>query len=246
MNVSKSELVEACSVFGAGRSCLGIAIIPSESVSKTHLLDTIWPVVQKAQSQLPAYARLSKDMVLLLDPGTSYPRTDKGTVVRKQFAEQFRAEIDMLYADRYGAGQAVSMSGSEIRAFLHAEVRRILDVKDEDAGKDFLALGMDSLQAEQLRKAILARVELNGRSLGLNVVFDFPAVGLLAEEIERVAAGGPELDLLDVDRGVADAMVEKYSGFQSTGPLVDAPDTIERSGQEYIVRPFPWFTTNAN
>ena len=230
MEVSKSVLVEACSVFGANRPCLGIAIVPSQSVSvsKDRMLDEIWPVVQKAQKRLPVYARLSPDMVLLLGPGTPYPRTDKGTVVRKEFAEQFRDEIDMLYVDST-AGQPQVMSGSEIRGFLNENVQRILDVDDTDG--DFLALGMDSLQAAQLRKAILAHVDLNGRTLGLNVVFDFPSVRLLAEEIDRVVAGRPELDLLDVDQRVADAMVEKYSDFYR--PEVELSE--DSPPDEYIV-----------
>lgn len=230
MEVTKSALVEACSVFGANRPCLGIAVIPSQSVSKDRLMDLIWPVVQKAQSQLPAYARLSPEMMLLLDAGTPYPRTDKGTVIRKQFAEKFRDEIDMLYTDSTAGQAQVTMSGTEIREFLDSEVRRILDV-DDTAENDFLALGMDSLQAAQLRKAIMARVDLNGRTLGLNVVFDFPAVSLLAEEIDRVVSGRPGVDLLDVDQRVADAMMEKYSGFYQPG--------VESHGEEHIVCPTP-------
>lgn len=247
--VSKSAVVEACCVVGANRPYLGIAIIPSASASasapKDHLLDTIWPVVQDAQSQTPAYARLSKDMVLLLDPGTPYPRTDKGTLVRNKFVEQFRDDIDMLYADRAGQEQPrVSMSGSEVRAFLDSEVRRILDVEDADTEKDFLALGMDSLQAARLRKAVMARGDLGGRTLGLNVVFDFPSVGLLADEIQRVVSGGVGPDMLDVDMGVANAMLERYLPVhQSEDVMENHPnpeqDSHEQESREYIVCLYP-------
>ncbi|KAK5004059.1 hypothetical protein LTR28_009394, partial [Elasticomyces elasticus] len=68
--------------FGANRPRLGLFIVPAQTTSyKTdeQLIDTIWPAIEKTNDAVPAFSRLSRDMVKVLPKNTAYRTTDKGT-----------------------------------------------------------------------------------------------------------------------------------------------------------------------
>lgn len=244
--VSRSSLVEFCVVFGANQPSLGIAVIPSQSaksLTKDQILAELWPVIQQSQERLPAYAKFSPAMVLILNAGTPCPKTDKGTVIRGRFVQQYQDQIQQLYADGSNDQHKVALAGQELRDYLRSEARRVLKLDggfDLSDTQDFMAIGMDSLQATQFRQAIAGYLDLRGHSLGLNVVFDFPTIGALANEIERMGSGGPELDMLAMDQEAADSMLNRYFAFDTH----KAKPALSRDG--YIVKSLMSFEFGQN
>lgn len=209
-------------VFGAGKSSIGLMAIPSPAageLSDDHIIESIWPSVEKAQSAMPAYAQLSRGMVKILPANTQYPRTDKGTVIRQAFYRQFSHNIEESYEEKQ-TGNAISLSEPELRIFIREQLEKLLPLKDplaltDDA--DFFNLGMNSLQATQLRSILTSSIDTSSHVLGLNVAFDYPSISALAHHLYLLRLG-----TLDNTGSVEDLMqrlIEKYSIFEQHKPM---------------------------
>ncbi|KAL1847941.1 putative NRPS-like protein biosynthetic cluster [Paecilomyces lecythidis] len=209
-------------VFGAGNSSIGLMLVPSpaaSSLSDDAIIDSIWPAVEKAQISMPAYAQLTKDMVKVLPADTQYPRTDKGTVIRQAFYRQFGQQIEDAYEERK-AGNALSLSEPELRVFIREQLDKILSLKDPSAlteDADFFNLGMDSLQATQLRSILASQIDTGGHTLGLNIAFDYPSINALAHYLYSLRSG--TVDASGSVEHLMQRLIDKYSVFEQHRPM---------------------------
>lgn len=216
--ISKHPLVEACVIFGAGKPSLGVAIVASAAAAGRNtreLLQEIWPSVQAAQTSLPAYAKLSEEIALVVPFGTAYPRTDKGTVVRRKFYQDFAEDIEAIYNEDGLMQNLQTLSSRELENFVTEKVRRLLPGSNEvlEDHTDLFALGMDSLQATKLRESIVRAVDLQGRKLPLNVVFDNPTIKLLAAAVAKIVSGDLEVAPDGLEDEVQE-LISRYSDFK--------------------------------
>ncbi|EME84321.1 uncharacterized protein MYCFIDRAFT_133560 [Pseudocercospora fijiensis CIRAD86] len=208
-------------VFGANKPRLGAFLIPKEEVtlSSKEIIDSLTPAIADMNKNLPAYAKLSRDMIRVLPAETEYRRTDKGTVIRAAFYRDFAPQIDAMYVDEKGG--SLRLTRDELLAFLRAELVSKLAAKGELSfgnDTDLFSLGVDSLQAIQIRSHILKHIDLGGQELGRNFVFDFPTLNRMADEVLRLQTGKPALAQVSVEDRMA-AMVEKYGTFESHVPM---------------------------
>ena len=60
-------------------------------------LDCVWPEIEKANQALPAFARVARDCVVLVDPHKPLPRSAKGTLLRKDAFRLYEEDINALY-----------------------------------------------------------------------------------------------------------------------------------------------------
>ncbi|SPO05575.1 related to NRPS-like enzyme [Cephalotrichum gorgonifer] len=220
--ITSSPLVDACIIFGTGRSAAGVAVVPSSStlsLTEDEVRSTLWPVINESQRTLPTYARFTPDMLLILPAGSEIPRTDKSTVIRPKFLHLYLEQINDIY-DRQEVGQETrQFSEQELVEFLSTQLEKLVGAPIEtglDTSLDFSAMGLNSLQAIQLRSLILKHVDLGGSTLGLNVVFDFPTVELLAKEVTRISSGAEATDTNVEDEQEAEEMIARYGGFART------------------------------
>jgi thioester reductase-like protein len=226
-SVRQDPAVAEVIVFGAQRASIGMIVIMTEegaALSRDQLIEQIWPRVEQAQSEMPAFGQLSRDMVVLLPPDTQYPRTDKGTVIRQAVYRTFADLIENTYNDQ-ATGELLALTEPGLREFLQEQLQSILPSKargllTEDA--DFFNIGMDSLQTTQLRSIIVRQIDTSEKELGLNVAFDHPSINLLARHLLSLRSG-----VSDNDQSVEDTMqslIEKYSAFQQHKPLPNGLD----------------------
>ncbi|KAF7185422.1 Adenylate-forming reductase [Pseudocercospora fuligena] len=213
-------------VFGTNKPRLGAFLIPKDEValSSKETVDSVTPAIAEMNKNLPAFAQLSRDMIKVLPAETEYRRTDKGTVIRAAFYRDFAPQIDAMYVDEIGG--SLRLSRDELLAFLRAELMSKLAAKGEISfsdDTDLFSLGVDSLQAIQIRSVILKNIDLEGKELGRNFVFDFPTLNRMADELLRLRTGKPALTQVSVKDRMA-AMVEKYSTFDSHKPVERRPD----------------------
>jgi long-subunit acyl-CoA synthetase (AMP-forming) len=102
--------VHSAVMFGRERTQVGILVEPVES----HTFDpadhsalaafrnAIWATVEEANSTLPAFGRLYKEMILVTHPSKPLPRAAKGTVNRKAAIKEYEQEINaMLVSGSY-------------------------------------------------------------------------------------------------------------------------------------------------
>jgi aryl carrier-like protein len=190
---SNKNVTEAV-VFGAGRAHLGMLLVPAAGLAtrtNEEILDIIWPVIEFANKSADAFARISRDMIRLLPHDCAYPHTDKGSIIRQAFYERFRTEIEETYdlADS-GSEELVQFTLPELQQFVRNLLQKALGtptpVQDDE---DFFSLGLDSLQAIQIRSEILKKVDIGGNKLGLQVVFEQPSISSLSSFLITLRIG---------------------------------------------------------
>ena len=222
--VRQQKLVKEAVMFGTGKSQLGMIVIAADAISNSKVesvIDAIWPTVQAQNRELPAYAQLARETILVLPSDTQYASTDKGTIIRQAFYRDFKEQIEAVYtqAESKSAG-TLSLSSPELRSWLRKAVLELASLEDvalvtDDT--DLFALGVDSLQSTRLRAKIMQTIQLNGNTLPQNVVFEYPTVSRLAQALE---------DVRDSNRAQAEdvtvemeRLIAKYLEFPQHVPL---------------------------
>ncbi|KAL4895444.1 hypothetical protein BDV59DRAFT_200088 [Aspergillus ambiguus] len=216
-----SEVGEAIA-FGAGKACIGLVVIRApgtSSLSNDAIVDLIWPSVERAHELLPAFGQLSRNMVTVLPEDTEFPRTDKGTVIRQAFYREFADLIEKAYETEDAMTGSLVLSEEELKAFIKEQLLQLLPLKDtsrltDDA--DFFTLGMDSLQATQLRSVILKTISTNGQKLGLNIAFEHPTINSLARYLDSLTSG--TVNGVESVEDQMTSLISKYSQFQKHTP----------------------------
>jgi len=120
-----------------------------------------------------------------------------------------------------------------LRSFLHTEIAQLLALRDptvlgEDT--DFFSLGVDSLQAIQLRGILAKRINTGGQKMGSNIAFDFPTLRTLARKLYCMRTGETSEVVSVEDQMIA--LISKYEAFAEHVPVSN-----ERKGQ-YMVSHF--------
>ncbi|KAL1885009.1 putative secondary metabolism biosynthetic enzyme [Paecilomyces lecythidis] len=213
--IMQHHLVTVAVVFGVGRPYPGLLIIPSSKASslpQNELIDQIWSVIEGAQAMTPGHAKISRQMVIILPPETSYPKTDKETFIRKAFYAQFSKEIESFY-DVDLQDTAGLLADDDLLQFIQSEVQNILGITEIAEDSDFFALGMDSLQASRLRSILVQKLGSRGeKRLGINVVFDHPSISSLTSYLKSLRQG-TEVTLNPVNEQIT-SLIDKYSRFE--------------------------------
>ncbi|KAK7408942.1 hypothetical protein QQX98_008886 [Neonectria punicea] len=210
---SNKKITEAV-VFGAGRPYLGILIVPSQTwagKSNKEILDAIWPVVESANQSADSFARIAKGMIRLLPQDCDYPRTDKGSVIRQAFCKKFQNEIDEEYDNGdINAADLKQLDLPQLQAFVRDLLQRTLAPdKPVDDDTDFFLLGLDSLQAIQMRSEILKTVDIGGNKLGQNIVFEQPSIEKLSQFLLNLRIGQRGATMTTIEDEMRD-LISKY------------------------------------
>ncbi|KAK0106352.1 hypothetical protein ONS96_003987 [Cadophora gregata f. sp. sojae] len=220
-------------VFGSGKARIGMIIIPSPLTigkSDSEIDAILIPVLSKANELMPAYAQLSFDMVRILPHDTEYPRTDKGTVIRPAFYRTFATQIENTYSDAEVSSGELCLTEAELREYLRSEMKKLLPPTTIDLlgdTTDFFSIGIDSLQAIQLRSVLGKNIDTSGKKLASNIIFDFPSINLLANELYRLRTGGTSNVCSTTSQ--MEQLIKRYSKFDRHVPV-----ETSKSGQ-YIV-----------
>ncbi len=216
--MARHELVDAAVVFGEKRPYPGLLIIPASiasDLSQETLIEQLWPEIEAAQTMTPEYAKISKEMVIVQPHGTLYPKTDKNTIIRKAFYNQFSEQISKFYSTTYSQ-EGASLTTAELQDLIQSEASKILSPATVTEYSDFFELGMDSLQSNRLRSFIARKINLNGQDLGFNVVFDHPTVQSLTKHLDSIHRG-LEIESQSDDNQIS-SLIAKYSHFKQHVP----------------------------
>ncbi|KAH3955817.1 hypothetical protein HBI24_246100 [Parastagonospora nodorum] len=217
--VLRNRNVCAAVVFGAERDSLGMVVVASEAakmLSKQDVMDSIAADVDVGNSRVPAYARISRDAVILKDAGTPFPSTDKATVIKPRFLQTFAADIEQHYQARARATEAADVPDDQVGSVVRHAVAAALDPCAVDDEADFFALGMDSLQASNVRSSLVQSINLRGATLATNVVFEHATVALLTRHLLDLRRGLSTHQ--DCPEAFAQSLVAKYSQFTPSPP----------------------------
>ncbi|KAL1743883.1 hypothetical protein HDZ31DRAFT_39972 [Schizophyllum fasciatum] len=199
--VVTSPLVTAAVMFGRGRDEAGILIEPAagyavdvDNDAKVGAFrDAVWPVVEEANKNAPAYSHIFKELILMTRPDTPLPRTDKGTVARKRALKMYEEDIEKIYRslesqEKTGEKDVQPPAGWDapsVAGWLARHVREVTG-RDVDPAADLFEQGFDSLNNTVLRTRVLGALRADPATAPLvprvppNVVYEHPSVASLA------------------------------------------------------------------
>ncbi|KAJ7075616.1 putative aminoadipate reductase [Mycena belliarum] len=227
-----SPLITGAVVFGRERNQVGVLIEPAP----THQLDPkdeqqlakfrnlIWPVLEEANKDAPAFSRIYKEMILVVSPGKPMLRAPKGTVIKKQTVELYNKEIETLYetidASRNATSDVeppASWTIPDLVPWLTMHTSLITG-RDISVGLDLFDHGFDSLNATFLRHRIVGALTFAedkaanavAQKIPQNFVYSHPSIEQLAIAIADLMASndsGPNLG----SKTVVENMIAKYS-----------------------------------
>ncbi|KAK3369719.1 hypothetical protein B0T24DRAFT_532261 [Lasiosphaeria ovina] len=202
--LSESELVKAAVAFGDGQFELGVIVEPAaqngvgaEDIEAFKA--AIWPIIVEAGRQMDSHAQLSSlASIVVAPPDKPLPRSDKGSVLRKEAYRKFEAEIQKAYDD---VDSSTNDSGppldpERLEASLKGLVQNELDsigVKDGVWGynDDLFELGVNSLQAARIRRSVKRAVSrqaatahfLPADEVKMDFVYKNPTISRMAEAL---------------------------------------------------------------
>ncbi|KAK0669808.1 hypothetical protein QBC41DRAFT_273799 [Cercophora samala] len=205
---------------GQGRFEMAVLVEPSPSATTDLevLREQIWALVLEANETLDAHARVSsKHAIIFVTGGKTIPRSDKGSVMRRETAERFRAEIEAAY-------QAIEAEGSSddgavldvgnvedaLRVLLKDVVSPSFRVDTLGSDDDFFERGLDSLQSLKLARKITSSLRRSGsnhkESLTAEFVYRRPTLSLLSHAIRTLLVEGESTESLQNAHSRTDAM----------------------------------------
>jgi UDP-glucose 4-epimerase len=160
------ERLSAVVAFGDGQFEIGIIVQPGPHVtikSPEAFKQDLWPLIQRANADMDAQGRISSlDLVIYVPPNQPLPRSDKGSILRREVIHHFEAEINKIYQDleqRAADDNAtlfdMDMLEDQLQEYIQTSLGWRIAKGQWSQDDDLFELGMDSLQALQLRRQLL-------------------------------------------------------------------------------------------
>lgn len=163
----ESPAIKTAVCLGHGRFEIVVLVEPAQNLDKgidpgcdTRFVDLVWDTISKKNADLDRHARISsKRAIIIKPPQKTIPRTDKGSVSRRQVHEVFADELDSTYAaidDDAHLNDLCTMEQFEtdIELGIRVMLSNIFSDSAMDATQDFFESGMDSLQAVRLSRLL--------------------------------------------------------------------------------------------
>lgn len=211
--LADAPMVKSAVAFGDNRFNLGVIVEPQQEINtpdeESTFRDAVWEIVQAAGQKMDSPARVpSADAIIIVLAGMSVPRTDKGSIARKEAHARFSKEIEHVYKKLLQAATDATgpLDLDNLEESLSALVRQHVvfrtTTSEWSTGSNLFEMGIDSLQIQQLRRIIVAAASkttgLDGVELSKLIPPQFiylnPTVHDMAAAInERSVAEGPTL-----------------------------------------------------
>ncbi|KAJ7731236.1 putative aminoadipate reductase [Mycena metata] len=234
-----SPLIAGAVMFGRERNQVGVLIDPNPQYTVdpkdekqiANFRNLIWPVIQEANENTPAFARIYKEMILITQPDRPMVHSPKGTVIKKSTIALYQQDIENLYLmieTSANAGSDIdppsSWTPSELEPWLKIHAALVAG-KDLRGGRDLFDQGFDSLNATFLRHRIANalnnstqnQVKAAARKILQNFVYEHPTLEELARAISGLVDGNAADGKSGGRKAIIEEMIAKYSeGFDES------------------------------
>lgn len=210
--LNSSPYVQTAVCIGSGRFEVVILVEPSaEAPNDVEVLtDHVWSIVSDFNPSLDQHSRVScKEAIIIKPSGKPIPRSDKGSVMRRETVEQFKEEVENAYKslELDNAGKEISLDGESTESGIRQILEMVGAVENIDSHDDFFEMGMDSLQSVRLARLLNSALEkyfpesAAKPSLNAEFVYKNPSIDLLSQAIvEYIHYGSAQSHSTDHDR----------------------------------------------
>ncbi|KAJ7045274.1 putative aminoadipate reductase [Mycena alexandri] len=231
-----SPLITGAVIFGRERNQVGVLIEPNsqhkmdpkDDKQIANFRNLIWPVIQKANENAPAFARIYKEMILVTGADRPMLRTPKGTVIKKSTIVLYQRDIEDLYRTIETSGNAASDIDppsvvDSFRARAMAQNSRLAWLRARICVAVATSLIRDSIvsTATFLRHRIVGALKVSpenqvkaaAQKIPQNFVYEHPTLEELARAISELVDGNTD-GKSSGKKAIVEEMIAKYSeGF---------------------------------
>lgn len=226
--------------FGEGQVALGL-LVELKSTSTWDINDadsvealrvSIDPYLEKGNSFIDAHGKVAREMLIFTrqDSDRRFLRTDKGSLIRKANLALFEKDIKETYerADLLGASPLPLPSednGNGLLTAIRNHIKAVTHAATTSADNDdidFFEIGMDSLQATRLRRAILN---------GLKVTKGLPAP-VTDLDSDFIFENSSTLKLYNAVKGVMEGNYNADGETKETKRIRAMEDMVEKYRQQ--------------
>ncbi|KAI1081037.1 hypothetical protein F5B20DRAFT_88812 [Whalleya microplaca] len=226
--IREDELVREAVVVGVGKPIPGLLLFRSHTadhLSDKSFREAVWPIVEEANCHAEGFSQITPEMIYIFSSSTNYPRTDKGSIIRAQVYREFSKEIEDMYVKLDGKHEGnLKLSLPALEEFICNTYKNITGKALNSMETDFFSAGLDSLKAIQMRRILQGALYLNGRKLGINVVYDYQNVRGLARYLFSLSRSR------NIEQGNSQALmeqlIERYSRPADTVLLTGATGSL--------------------
>ncbi|EIW79917.1 acetyl-CoA synthetase-like protein [Coniophora puteana RWD-64-598 SS2] len=169
----ETRLIQCIAIFGHQQRVTAAIVQLNKAkaleLTEEERVEAVHKLIREANQDAPSHSRLLEDMVMILplDYPKEIPRTNKGNCIRKKALVIFKDEIDALYRNFEDDGSSADsepesststwvVSDAEIASKLRAVIAKTASALPAsfDGAKSLFELGLDSVTAMALRKAL--------------------------------------------------------------------------------------------
>jgi thioester reductase-like protein len=210
--------IKGALVVGQGKFQAGLLIELNWSQASTQdpsaLVEHIWPMVEQANREAPAHARIYQTKIAAAKDQKPFERAAKGSIMRRQTVAAFQDEIEALYSDEGYSSDTNPEADSNIalESKIHAVFSRALPSFQDDTADDVdvFSLGVDSLDVLALTSALNKAVR--GTNVTASTVYSNPTVKQLAAVLSQcVSKSNVQHASPPTREEKLSAMVKKYT-----------------------------------
>lgn len=172
--LEESPLVKTAVAFDEGQFELGVIVEPSMVyVEIEKLKRSIWPMILEAGKQMDSHAKISSfDCIIITTDEHKIPRSDKGSVSRKEIYQQFDTQIRQAYKlmerNITTVHGHINLSNENLEGSLKMIVEgELADVLGSNAcavEEDLFELGVNSLQCVRIYRTVQHAVRISATS----------------------------------------------------------------------------------
>ena len=226
-----SSIIHKVVAVGQSRICVCLLVEVLESLvsSSSDTFSRVWEAVNSTNSKYPQHSRVLRSMIYILPKGVKLPVTPKGNVRRNEVLKVFAKEIDYLYSGLEENEQNGSLdSDRSLSSYLLTHISALARVPQAEIKEttNFYDIGIDSIAALQLRKALSSRVGY----VSLGAIFEHPSVEQLVAFIQNREKSKVD----DTHHSYVQRIIEQYSSEFSSWP-VESTTAKQGTGQEIIL-----------
>ncbi|KAK7994014.1 hypothetical protein PG989_007395 [Apiospora arundinis] len=224
--LTESPTVKSAVAFGDNRFNLGVIVEPNQNLTaetESTFRESVWAIVQAAGQKMDSSARVpSADAIVVVPSGMRVPRTDKGSIARKETYTLFAKQIESVYQKLLQA--ATDATGpldmdnleSNLASLTRQHVALRTPAADWTAESNLFEMGIDSLQIQQLRRIIVAAASKTPALDGVDVaklippqfIYLNPSIREMAAAITNRSTSDEGPSLVDAIKDVNDCVRE--------------------------------------
>ena len=231
-SLSEVKEIKAAIAFGDGQFELGVIIEPRNAIKpddRQTFVSSIWPLVVEINTRMDGHAQISAQAaIVVLAPDKSLPRSDKGSIMRKEAYKMYEKEISQAYRELENSAIddfTLTINTDNLEEDLKCLIQNNLSWKLEPSrwgtNDDLFELGMDSLQAVKLRRLLLCSTAItsaNHPCRQRDFIYEYPTVAQIASALRGTATKNSEGRIQSfVDRYSIEAQPERPNVVLLTG-----------------------------